>query len=163
MDLRKIIVQAGIVTYLVLTLCALLFTLFRFTPLPISVVGYFYGMMAPYQGFSPYNADLIAEGKTADGGWEQIDLEYYFPVSTGERTYRLYMQTARNRGPEVAAAAYEELRRLIQEKEATRGNVYDEILLTFEVWPASAEGFDALRTPERTRQYDPLALQHEEF
>ena len=158
MRIRETAINAGIVAYLVLTICALSFTLFRSSPLPISVVGYFYGMMAPYQGYSPYNADLNAEGRRTDGVWERIDLQQYFPVSTGERTYRMNMQTARNRGQRVAEASYEKFKALLNEHETQRGHIYSDIRLSFDVWPASPAGFIALRQPAFTTQFSHLDL-----
>lgn len=158
MRFRSVLLNFSIIGYLGLTICALSFTLFRSSPLPISVVSYFYGMIAPYQGYSEYSADLKAEGLKSDGAWEAIDLTKYFPVSMGERTYRMNMQTARNRGRSVAEAAYENLKIQLKEHEGERGHLYSDIRLTFDVWPTSPAGFAALRLPAFTTHFDPLDL-----
>jgi hypothetical protein len=158
MRFPRTIVNAGISLYLLLTACAFSFTLFRWSPLPFPLVKFFYGMMAPYQDYSDRNADLVAEGQKADGTWEHIDLLPYFPVSTGERTYRMYMQTARNRGSDIAEASYERFRELLHERENARGRVYSDVRLAFEIWPASPAGFEALRLPTFTERFDPMAL-----
>jgi len=76
--LREKIISLGILAYLFLTLCAFSYTFSRRSPLPAQYVRYFYGMMAPYQGYTVTNFALIAEGQTSAGTIERIDR--HFPL-----------------------------------------------------------------------------------
>jgi len=103
-----------------------------------------YGMIAPWQTYTVNNTELIAEGKLSDGSWERIDLKRYFPYQIGERNIRETIRTlGGNRTEEYRHMASE-----IQERENERGKTYSNIRLSWEKWPKSPLGYEALRTEE---------------
>src|SRR3989344_8507561 len=87
MSLRRVLTHTLIITYLFLTAYAFFFTMVRqkISIVPEGVLHFFYGMMAPYQGYTTYNFDLLAEGKRDDGTWERIDLDPYYPMIRGHQ------------------------------------------------------------------------------
>jgi hypothetical protein len=128
--------------YLVLTSAALLFTLFRLTPLGYWAMFPSYTMMAPYQGYPRTYAELVAEGKTASGDWEVIDLLPYFPGRPGERMVR---QTMRFLPWLFDQATLRGAQRLFAERllksESLRGHDYAGIRLSVDSWPTSEDGW----------------------
>ena len=89
--------QAILIGYIIVTISAFLYTLFRIQlPLvPWIFTRWSYMLMAPYQGYATYNEDIIAEGQLPDGTWETIDLSPYFPYTLGETNVRLRMRSFR--------------------------------------------------------------------
>lgn len=159
MRLRHSVLSLGIGLYLFVTANALTYTIFRRSLLPTPVIRYFYGMMAPYQGYSTQNIELVAEGKRADDSWETIDLLPYFPGSTGERTFREFLLSHRAQGKEVTRQGYARLAEEIRIQETHRGRPYTEIRLAFDTWPMAVDGYEMLRLPAFTRRIDPLTLE----
>lgn len=152
-------ISLGIALYLSFTANALVYTVIHRSLLPTPVIRYFYGMMAPYQGYSTYNVELVAEGKKADGSWDTIDLLPYFPGSTGERTFREFLLSHRVRGQEVTQRGYERMAEQLREKESKHGRPYAAVRLIFEMWPVSPDGYESFRLPAFTERRDPLTLQ----
>ncbi|TSC60805.1 MAG: hypothetical protein Greene041662_37 [Candidatus Peregrinibacteria bacterium Greene0416_62] len=159
MHLRKSFISLGIGLYLFVTANALAYTVFRKSLLPTPIIRYFYGMMAPYQGYSTHNAELVAEGQKTDGAWEVIDLLPYFPGSIGERTFREFLLSHRAQGKEATRQGYEHLIEQIRIQEAHRGRTYSDIRLAFDTWPMAPDGYETLRLPAFTRRIDPLTLE----
>ncbi|OGJ60701.1 hypothetical protein A3C37_00710 [Candidatus Peribacteria bacterium RIFCSPHIGHO2_02_FULL_53_20] len=159
MRLRRTLVSFGIGLYLFVTANALVYTVFRKSLLPTPVLRYFYGMMAPYQGYSTYNFELVAGGKTEEGAWEMIDLLPYFPGSTGERTFREFLLSRRAQGEEETRKGYEQLAGQLRRTEAEHGRSYTEIRLSFDTWPMARDGYEALRLPAFTRRVNPITLE----
>ncbi len=83
--------------------------------------------------------EVVAFGSDATGE-RRIDLAKYFPVSRGQMAYRLWFQTSRNAGPEVAEQHYADLANQIERKENVR-----DVHFMIETWPRSQLGYDALR------------------
>jgi hypothetical protein len=158
MSWRERFVWLAIAGYLFCLLCGLSFTLFRWSPLPKHVTRFFYGLMAPYQGYNTRNLELVADGKKPDGSWERIDRAPYLPGSHGERYFRGAMLSSRVRGPERTRRDYETFARRLTELEAERGKAYAEIRLQIETWPTSPDGYEALRDAEHIEYIDPLEI-----
>jgi hypothetical protein len=159
MRFREWTISLGIVLYLFFTLNAFAYTIAQRSLLPRRVVRYFYGMMAPYQGYSTHNFELVAEGKTENGSWETIDLLPYFPGSTGERTFREFLLSRRAQSVEATQEGYRQLAKQIQYNEAEQGRSYGEIRLAFDTWPMAPDGYSSLRLPVFTKRVDPLSLE----
>ncbi len=156
MRCRHCLISIGILLYLLLTWSALTYTLFRWSPVHPRIVRFFYGMMAPYQENSVNNMDIVAEGKTPQGTWVVIDLHPYFLQSPSERVFHALLLSFRARGKQAGQHAYDRLSAEIRRLEEERGREYAEVRLFFEEWPASPEGFTALRTPLFIKQLSPL-------
>lgn len=159
MRLRDACISTGIGLYLFFTANAFAYTIAQRSLLPRRVVRYFYGMMAPYQGYSIYNFELFAEGKTESGSWETIDLLPYFPGSTGERTFREFLLSRRAQNEEATRRGYEHLARELRRKETEHGRIYSEVRLAFDTWPMAPDGYERLRLPAFTKHVDPLTLE----
>jgi hypothetical protein len=152
---RRIAAHVIIVAYLLLSLEAFTYTMFRrhIGMFPWPLAGYFYAMMAPYQGYMRWNFDFLAQGKRPDGTWEMIDLLPYYPsYSRGQRNIRQSLLMVRWKGerqhdPEMLHQRYKDLARLLQQQEARQGRPYDGIRLWRQDWPMSHEGYEALREP----------------
>ncbi len=152
---RQWLISMGILAYLFLTFCAWTYTLFRWSPLPWHAERFFFGMMAPYQGYSLQNVEMVAEGKRANGTWERIDVQSYFPGSRGERNFRSFLLDFRT-SDEAAKIAYKKFAGLVRTHESIHGKLYDEVRITFDAWPVSPEGWYAMRKPPFVQRVDPL-------
>lgn len=152
MNLRTYLTHVLIVTYLVLTACAMLYTLFRVeTPVPWFFVRYFYGMMAPYQGVTPLHQELIAEGKFLNGEWEKIPLEEAMPFLRAERNIRSTLVSYRVLyGTDTIETYYNEFARELMEFANRHGKDYETVRLQFEQWELSPEGPFERRIPGET-------------
>ena len=145
-NLRLILRQGLIFVYLLLTLSAFCYTLSRwpiFLRLPLTSIAY--SMMAPYQSYTVRNIDLLAEGQLPDGTWHKIDLTPYFPFDSGETMDRKYLFTFRWRGSDAHLAAYHSLASQVLAHEQENGKPYKALRLSWQSWPASPAGYDALR------------------
>lgn len=153
--MKKILAHLLILTYCVITFFAALFsfTKIQITPIPWPVLRYSYGMMAPFQGYSTTNMDLLAEGQQNDGAWVTIDLDPYYPMIRGNQVMYRRLRSFKFEGEEKHKAKYTELAELLQKHEKNRGNEYESIRLTWQEWPASVEGWDAERKAEKTTDY----------
>lgn len=133
--------------YFWVTLGAVLLTMLRiWLPFPKSLIGYSYGMMAPYQSFETQNGEAYIEGRKSDGTWERIDLLPYYPVLTGERTVR-EITALFDKDPAAQSRKREILGKLILEKERKAGRQYSAVRLGWVAWPSSPFGFRAMQQP----------------
>ena len=152
--MKRVALHLLVVSYLVVTLAALLFTLQRVVlPVPQQFLLFSYSMMAPFQGYSRENDELKAEGKLSDGRWVPIDLGRYYPLHHGWESVRMRLRSFRvsddddPRGVEALRAKYEELALLLLERERRHGRMWRSIRLVFEEWPLSTLSYEALRLP----------------
>ena len=153
--MKKILAQLFLLYFLVMTTYALAYTMTRtqFLPfIPWPVLHYHYGMMAPYQGTTSYNADLLAEG-LRDGTWHTINLEPCYPMIRGNKIMYRRMRSFSFLGNDIHKQKYAELAAKLRALEERKGNAYESIRLTWEEWPKSALGWDALRTSESIVKY----------
>lgn len=179
MPVKKFLQHAFVLIYLTITLSAFLFTMTKkevFPFIPWRVTRYAYGMMAPYQGYSEYNVDLLAEGKRNEPGlvlrlrpasqgsaqddmgsnetWEVIDLDPYYPMMhRGSAIMYKRLRSFLVDGEDIHKQKYDELASLILKQERARGRAYEAVRLTWEEWPRSPEGFDAMRREENITEY----------
>lgn len=145
---RTIILNAILLAFLAVTIAGFLFTMLRIRlPLPWILIRWSYNMMAPYQGDTDINEELVAEGLTDQGTWSRIDLAPYLPFGPGERNVRMYLRSFRSSEDELAVGAYKTFAAKLLEVENTYqgGRPWKAVRLTWEEWPRSPEGFDALR------------------
>ena len=115
--------------FLFMTLYALIFTMTRvqyFPFIPWTVLRFHYGMMAPYQGISATNADLLAEG-LREGSWHRIDLDPYYSMVRGSQVMYRRMRSFSFLEPEVYQQKYSELAKKFLRLEAERGEEYESI------------------------------------
>lgn len=156
---KRIIQHAIVLTYLALTAYAFFFTMTKiqlpFVPWP--VLRYVYGMMGPYQGYNTFNSDLLAEGLVRGGegqGWERIDLDPYYPMHRGTAIMYRRLRSFHAEGEEVHKQKYTELAQLLLEREnRKRGKNYASVRLTWQEWPTSSEGFEAMRREPHITHY----------
>lgn len=102
--------------------------------------------MAPYQGDTDFNDDLWAEGKLADGTWETINLDPYFPVGFGERNVRKHLKTFAN-PHDLQWHAFNRFAIQLLDRKHRDGVDYGAVRLTWLQWPRSPGGFEFLRLP----------------
>lgn len=136
-----------ILAYLCVTAFAFLYTMIRVRPPAMlwPMVRFSYGMMAPYQGDTETNEDLVLEGQLPDGRWEIIALESYFPFGFGEANVRTYLRSFKARGRDILRAKYAELGWQILMRERDHGRMYTTVRLLWQEWPRSPAGFGFLR------------------
>lgn len=147
MRLRIVLGTIFLTAYFWVTLGAILLTMLRiWLPFPKSLIGYSYGMMAPYQSFEMQNGEAYIEGRREDGVWERIDMVPYFPVLTGERTVR-EISALFDKNPAVQERKREIFGKLILEKENSVGQTYSAVRLGWVSWPSSPFGFRAMQRP----------------
>ena len=151
MPLKRITQHIIIFVFLLITLLAFFVTMFHeempFTPLflqPFVLFGY--GMMAPYQGYERLNTDLFAEGLTANGQWQEINLDPYFPVLRGEKNIRETKLLFRDgSGADIVTAHARKIAERLLTVEHEHGHAFQSVKLSWEEWPPSPLGYDALR------------------
>lgn len=141
MSTTKTLLHSLIVTYLLLTLSGLGYTLFRVKILPMPMVKPFYGMMAPFQGYTSQNYELAVEGRVPGGVWMNIDLHNYVPAGRGEFAYRGY-------GLSYKPYLHESYLRQLLAAEARQGREFAEIRLIERTWPTSPAGYYYLHGPD---------------
>ncbi|MEK7591551.1 MAG: hypothetical protein AAB489_05105 [Patescibacteria group bacterium] len=145
MRARLLLLQAILLFYLAITIAGFLFTMLRIRlPLPWVLVRFSYNMMAPYQGDTDINEEMVAEG-LRNSFWEPIDLNPYFPVGAGEKNVRMYLRSFRSTEDQRAVGAYTDFAVALLERERANGHQWKEVRLTWEEWPRSPLGFSALR------------------
>jgi hypothetical protein len=150
--MRVVLRHTIILAYLLITGAAFIYTMTGIAlPVPWHLLRWSYGMMAPYQGDTDWNADIRAEGKLPSGSWETIRLQpYYKPFGHGEEMSRKYLvqEAATN------IAGKEQLYRKIAEQLLTHqkraGKEYTTVRIWRDRWPRSPEGFEAQRLPAFT-------------
>lgn len=146
--LKQWLLQTILLCYLTITGSALLYTLFHIrTPVPWTLTRFSYTMMAPYQGDTEINEDLVAFGEYADGSTAIIDLDRYIPGGKGERNVRKYLRSFRRTEDDLQVRKYTEFAQLLLERERKKDPHIRAITLNWHVWPRSPHGFDALRQP----------------
>ena len=148
MSYMRILRQVVIAVYLLTTLLAFVYTMNRtYIPIiPKSILRWSYGAMAPFQNYSVNNSQLIAHGQLPDGTWENINLRSYYPHSRGESVTRQRL----NSFMDNHEGKFTELAGQILNLENNKGSPYQAVRLTWEQWPKSHNGFEALHTDELT-------------
>ncbi len=135
-----------ILCYLTVTILAFLYTMTGWQPAFLSPVIHFsYGMMAPYQYHEDYNQSLRVEA-FINNKWQTINHEQYWPFLRGERVVRGWLWSFEQHGGEAdRITAYTALAERLRALEELDPNT--PIRFSWETWPQSPEGFEALRTP----------------
>lgn len=143
----RILRQILILGFLIVTFSAFLLTMFRFyPPIPRSILLFSYGMMAPYQGYERYNADLRAEGQDSSGAWHAINLDPYFPVIRGEEHIRKYYMIFTDKDPVAITTASTTVATKLLQLEKEKGKDVRAVRLYWDQWLPSPLGYEALRT-----------------
>ena len=120
--------------------------------IPNRVLHFFYGMMAPYQGYTTDNFDLLAEGKKGER-WERINLDPYYPMILGNQVMFRRLRSFHAESEEVSRKKYTELAERLLKYEKERGQAFERIRLTWQAWPMSIRGWDALRREPLIKNY----------
>ncbi len=146
--LRRFLQQLVVIVYCLMTVSALFFTMTKTAfPLPHPVIRWNYGMMAPYQGDTTWNADFIYEGRRADGTWEVINTDPYLPHGFGEKNVRKFMRVFAYLGGLGHRVKFGEYALLLMDRERARGRDYRAIRVWFDQWDRSPAGYEYLHTP----------------
>lgn len=154
MKFRPVLLQAVVIGYLAWTACAFVLTMTKIQLLPMGILRWSYGMMAPYQGDTPWNADFAYEGRLPSGTWETIDIDHYFPQQQGERNVRKFIRTYQAEGPAAHTEKFTEFAQILLGHERDRGKQYDAVRIWYEEWPRSPAGYQALHLSTfTTRQF----------
>ena len=106
-----------------------------------------YGMLAPFQGDSDINAEVVLIAEEAGGATRILPVGRFFQGELGERTARSLLEQLKGRG-ELSALQeiYDPMLSQMLQHERERGHPYVSLSLYKEEWPKSAEGYEALRT-----------------
>jgi hypothetical protein len=151
---KRLLQHTFLLFFLSLTAIALHYTIVRvdvpFIPWPI--LRFHHGLMAPYQGHTIYNQDLLAEGKI-DGIWEAINLDPYYPMILGNRIMTRRLRRFEWEGETLWKEKHQELAHLLLGHEQRNGKGYQSVRLTWQEWPRSPEGWDAMRDDEHVTDY----------
>lgn len=155
--MRRILGHIVVMCYLSVVASALLFTLQRITlPIPRTLLLFSYATMAPYQGYTRENDELIAEGRLEGGSIIPINLKPYYPLGHGWESVRMRLRSFRVSddddpgGREALRVKYRELAFLLLERERIRGRSFQSVRLLWEEWPLSPRGYTSLRFPPFT-------------
>lgn len=144
---KPLIVPVLLVTYLLVSGAALVYTMTRFqVPLiPWPLMYQSFMLIAPYQGDVSWNGDWLAEGQNLDGEWIPIALTPYFPAIRGEASVRMALRSfERPENSDLLYATYRELALLLLDQEQAKGNDFKHVRLWYRTWPRSPEGYRAL-------------------
>lgn len=135
--------------YLTITLLAFFFTMTRWPAFlgKIDAVYWSYGMMAPYQGDTSWNADLVAEGQLPDGSWEEISFDPYMPYGFPEQNVRKFLRVYKRMRTGMQKQKFTELALQLLDKERERGKQYAAVRFFFDRWDRSPAGYEFLHTP----------------
>ena len=144
---QKIFLHSVLLSYLLLTGAALCFTLFRIELLPPNIFVPFYGMMAPFQGYTTENYELVARGRPQNGVWTEINLQQYVPAGRGEFSYRGFTLEWKEQ-QRSAISMFKIYAKKLHDAEARNGRAYDQIQLIRRRWPVSPAGYHYLNRPE---------------
>ncbi len=143
MDIRRIAGHALVIAYLAILILGAAHAYRRFDPVPFGrVTIFFYGMLAPYQGYSATSEGYLAEGY-ANGAWTEIDLAPYYPVLPGERSMREWHTYANWAQFPTAEAVHRAYAEKLLELESAAGRPYESVRLSWIQWrpePASFRG-----------------------
>ena len=146
--MRRFLQRAVLLAYLSVTASALIFTIFKIEfPFPAWVTHWSYGMMAPYQGDTSWNADFVYQGQTKDGKWHPIDLDFYMPYGFGERNTRKFLRVYQTLSEAVQESKFRQFAQLILDHEREHGRPYVSIRGYFDQWNRSPAGYEFLHTP----------------
>ncbi len=151
---KKLLQNIGIALYLFFTAYAFFFTMVRIELpfIPNRMLHFFYGMMAPYQGYTIENFDLLAEGKKGEN-WERINLDPYYPMILGNQVMFRRLRSFHAESEEVSRKKYAELATLLLKQEKEKGQAFERIRLTWQAWPMSIRAWDALRRDPLIKNY----------
>jgi hypothetical protein len=143
----RTLTDALIVTYLLITGWAFFITMTHVFPTgPLQpVVIFSYGMMAPYQGASAVNTELVVRAMTPAGATVLTSIDRYFPGLHGERNSRQLLEQFADRSPENLEPYYRRFLEQFLALEAAQGRVYASASLFSEVWQRDSAGYDAGR------------------
>ena len=150
--LKRISQHIVVIVFLILTLTALILTMTKLLVLPLSIVRWSYGMMAPYQGDTYFSADFVYEGRLPDGSWEVITIDPYMPYEFGETNVRKFLRIYQDRGTEGQRKKFTDFALILLERERARGTPYTAVRIWFEQWDRSSGGYEFLRTPLFTKR-----------
>ena len=141
-----------ILSFLVVTVSGFLLAVFgiRVPFVPTVLTNFSYQTMAPYQGFTTYHTEILAEGKTANGSWQRIDLTPYVAGASGERIVRMQMNSFRKHGDDALITAYKKRAQQILTIEVRQGKPYKAVRISREQWPLSPAGYNFLHLPAFT-------------
>lgn len=132
---------------LILSYCGLLAAAFfvamthRFPTVLRGPILFAYGMIAPYQGASNNNTELVLVGYQDSGVATIIDLDGYFPGLHGERNARQNFDMLAETSIEKLAPFYGNYVSQIFDHEKAKGNMFTHLELIREQWPKSVEGY----------------------
>ena len=145
--------QAVLLIYLAVTAGALIFTFTKVAfPFPEAVTHWSYGMIAPYQGDTSWNADFIYEGQLPNGSWEVINIDPYMPYIFGEKNARKFLRVYQRYGNLEHRRKFGEFALLVLDHEREQGKSYQAIRVWFDQWDRSPAGYEYLHTPEFTKR-----------
>lgn len=151
--LRRFLQHAVVLGYLGITLSAFVFTMTKVPfPLPLSVIRWSYGMMAPYQGDVSWNADFLYEGQLPDGTWENIGIDAYMPYGFGERNVRKFLRVYELLGKQERRKKFNEFALQLLDHERERGKPYTAMRVLFDQWDRSPAGYEYLHMPLFTKR-----------
>ena len=155
MPLRRLLTHIFLFAYLTLTAYAFFFTMVRLELpfIPSRALHFFYGLMAPYQGYTTENFDLLAEGRKEDGSWHRIDLDPYYPMILGNQVMYRRLRSFHGEGESVSKRKYTEFALLLRAHEKERGRFFERVRLTWQAWPMSPKRWDALRRDPLVKNY----------
>jgi len=150
-SVSRIVGHAIVIAYLVIVLLGAAHSVRRLSPVPFGrVTIFFYGMLAPYQGYSETSEGFFAEG-LIQGTWYPIDLAPYYPVLAGERSMRewhTYANWAQFPSEEVAHRAFA-LRLFNLHSLHKGGREIESLRLSWVQWKPAPEAFRT--TPIQSR------------
>ncbi|MSR86818.1 hypothetical protein EXS70_01445 [Candidatus Peribacteria bacterium] len=145
---RRFLQQAIVLAYLAVTGGALIFTMLKVEfPFPEWVTHWSYGMMAPYQGDTSWNAEFLYQGQRPDGTWEAIDIDHYLPYMFAEQNVRTYLRVYSRYGDLEHRKKFLEFALLLLDRERARGKDYVSVRIFFDQWERSPAGYSYLHTP----------------
>lgn len=144
---RRDVLNGLIVLYLLMIAGGLYTTVtHRSVPVLTAFTDFAYGMLAPYQFDNPVNVDLAVVAWDKEGRSVLLSVASYFPGQLlGERNSRMRLEKLPDQSLPSMAAAYQKILRQILERERSAGHEYIRLDLSWEEWPRSPLGYDALR------------------
>ena len=157
--MRRFLMQGVVVGYLLVTLAAFVFTMtrIRIPLIPWPLVHWSYGMMAPFQGYTRISKELVVKGIRSDGTPEQVDLAPYSPFFYGEANIRTYFPPFIDEPAELQRR-YRFMAERLLALEREQGHGFDQLRLSFELWPASPAGYEFLRQESFVSREDILTV-----
>ncbi len=105
-----------------------------------------YGMLAPYQGDSDINAEVVLIAEEEGGATRILPVGRFFQGELGERTVRSLLEQLKDRDVPALREIYEPMLVQILQHERDKGHAYLSLSIYQEAWPKSVDGYEALRT-----------------